>query len=103
MRVRDCFCPACPNLPPLTTLHHGLPQLPLRAPHHAAYIYSIISIAVARAQAEYESHGLFFETSALLITFICLGQRLGRGDAALAVATTASMRPWVIWEAGAAG
>lgn len=41
---------------------------------HAAFIYSILSIAYSRVQAEYESHGLFFETSALLITFVCLGE-----------------------------
>lgn len=40
----------------------------------AAYIYSILSIVYSRVQAQYESHGLFFETSALLITFVCLGE-----------------------------
>ena len=43
---------------------------------NAAYIYSLISIAWERANAEYEGHGNFFETSALLITFICLGKYL---------------------------
>ncbi|KAL4449504.1 hypothetical protein ABPG77_007148 [Micractinium sp. CCAP 211/92] len=43
---------------------------------NAAYIYSILSIVYSRVQAQYESHGLFFETSALLITFVCLGKYL---------------------------
>eukprot|EP00887_Chlorella_sp_A99_P000377 scaffold13.g377.t1 len=42
----------------------------------AAYVYSLISVGYSRAHAEYESSGHFFETSALLITFICLGKYL---------------------------
>lgn len=43
---------------------------------NAAYIYSIIAIVWSRINMEYASHGNFFETSALLITFICLGKYL---------------------------
>lgn len=43
---------------------------------NAAYIYSLISIIYTRVNADYEDHGNFFETSALLITFICLGKFL---------------------------
>lgn len=43
---------------------------------NAAYAYSIVSIAWERANADYRGHGNFFETSALLITFICLGKYL---------------------------
>ncbi|KAL4443875.1 hypothetical protein ABPG75_011612 [Micractinium tetrahymenae] len=43
---------------------------------NAAYVYSILSIVYSRVQMDYESHGLFFETSALLITFVCLGKYL---------------------------
>lgn len=43
---------------------------------NAAYIYSIVSIAWERANATYTSQGSFFETSALLITFICFGKFL---------------------------
>ena len=43
---------------------------------NAAYAYSLISIGWERANSEYNSHGNFFETSALLITFICLGKYL---------------------------
>lgn len=43
---------------------------------NAAYVYSILSIAWSRANHDYVSHGNFFETSALLITFICLGKYL---------------------------
>lgn len=43
---------------------------------NAAYIYSIVSIAWERANSTYTSQGSFFETSALLITFICLGKFL---------------------------
>lgn len=40
---------------------------------NASYLYSIISIVWQRTHAEFSGHN-FFETSALLITFICLGK-----------------------------
>jgi len=43
---------------------------------NCAYLYSLLSIAWERTHAEYDGHGNFFETSALLITFICLGKYL---------------------------
>lgn len=43
---------------------------------NAAYIYSLISIIWERTHSVYDGHGNFFETSALLITFICLGKYL---------------------------
>jgi hypothetical protein len=48
-------------------------------------VYSLISIVYSRVQAEFESHGLFFETSSLLITFVCLGVLLQCAVACLAV------------------
>ena len=68
-------CPArlhcCPTLQlPNSPLEPCLSSTPPRPA--AAYIYSIISIIYSRVQAEFESHGLFFETSSLLITFVCL-------------------------------
>jgi Cu+-exporting ATPase len=43
---------------------------------NAAFVYSLIAIVVSRVNMEFESHGLFFETSSLLITFVCLGKYL---------------------------
>jgi P-type Cu+ transporter len=43
---------------------------------NCAYLYSLLSIAWERTHADYDGHGNFFETSALLITFICLGKYL---------------------------
>ncbi|KAL4856926.1 putative copper-transporting ATPase 5 [Chlorella vulgaris] len=62
----------------------------------AAYIYSIISIVVSRVEAEFESHGLFFETSALLITFICLGKYLeaaAKGRTSSAISALLKLAP----------
>ena len=67
-----------PTLPPCSMP----PLLPLPP---AAYVYSLISIVYSRVQAEFESHGLFFETSSLLITFVCLGVLLQCPVACLAV------------------
>ena len=65
-----------PYDPPSNLPSASLPCMlsPLFEPSSAAYIYSILSIVYSRVQAQYESHGLFFETSALLITFVCLGE-----------------------------
>ena len=67
---------------------HYYTAAPRRPPAPAAFIYSLISMAVAKVQADYHSRGTFFETSSLLITFICLGKYLeaaatGRTSAAL--------------------
>ncbi|KAK2080917.1 hypothetical protein QBZ16_000771 [Prototheca wickerhamii] len=41
-----------------------------------AYAYSLLSVAYQKGHPEYEGHGTFFETSALLITFVTLGKTL---------------------------
>ncbi|KFM25042.1 putative copper-transporting ATPase HMA5 [Auxenochlorella protothecoides] len=43
---------------------------------NAAFAYSMLSVAYQKAHPEYMGHGTFFETSALLITFVCLGKYL---------------------------
>ncbi|GAB4822580.1 hypothetical protein N2152v2_009626 [Parachlorella kessleri] len=63
---------------------------------NAAYAYSIISIAYSRAKQEYDVHGNFFETSALLITFICLGKYLesaAKGKTSQAISELLKLAP----------
>ena len=54
----------------------------------AAYFYSVLAIVVGIANADFRANKLFFETSAMLITFILLGKLLetiakGRTSAAI--------------------
>lgn len=62
----------------LRALRRGRPNMDVLVSvgTNAAYIYSIISIIWMKTNSEYKGHGNFFETSALLITFICLGKYL---------------------------
>ena len=62
---------------------------------NAAYLYSIIAIGWARAHMDFMARN-FFETSALLITFICLGKFLeaaAKGKTSAAISALLRLAP----------